>query len=88
MTDKEWKKLYKWAENYSDKVYLKGVLDVCYGIDVYINNQMIMQVDKYGDLKIHTHNKNINVDVNIADNRTAKQIKAIIKNLIEEVYYG
>lgn len=82
MTDKEWKKLYKWAENYSDKVYLKGALDVCYGIDVYINNQIIMQFNKYGDFKIHTHNKNINVDVNIADNRTAKQIKSIIKNLL------
>ena len=82
MTDKEWKKLYKWAENYSDKVYLKGALDVCDGIDVYINNQMIIQINKYGDFKIHTYNKNINVDVDIADNRTAKQIKSIIENLL------
>jgi hypothetical protein len=43
---------------------------------------MIMQINKYGDLKIHIYNKNINVDVNIADNRTYKQIKAIIKNLL------
>ncbi len=83
MTDKEFKELCEWAiKNYSDKVRLKGALGVYYGMDIYINNQVIMQVDEYGKLNIYTYNENASVEIRIVGNRTSAQIKSIIENLL------
>ena len=87
MTDKEWKELCDWAEKLDyDRIeveynkildertiYIKSV-DESY---LYGHNKVGLVINQDGSIS--------NGRVYIAENRTAKQIKAIIKNLVEEV---
>lgn len=82
MTDKEWKELCEWAKNHSDKICLMGVDGVCHQIGLYFNESENIEFNRYGDVRIKISNTNIFTSIDIVENRTPQQIKAIIENLL------
>ena len=79
MTDKEWKELCDWVKSLNTKH--------CF-IDKFNEEERILAGIYGGDyLEITKDGDIIEFDYGslVAENRTQKQIKAIIKNLVEEV---
>lgn len=78
MTNKEWKELCNWVKSLNTKH--------CF-IDEFNEEEVILAGIYGGDyLEITKNGEIIEFDYGslIAENRTQKQIKAIIKNLVEE----
>ena len=82
MTDKEWKELCEWVKNLkNDKVYVckRTENDIVKYMYITIVDAYTEPIDIYSEGEIYFAN---GYDCVIARNRTAKQIKAIIKNLL------
>lgn len=84
MTDKEWKEICDWVkslnsklcfiDNSDEEVILAGVGDN----SPYIFGGGYLEITKNGEVIAYDS------EILIVENRTQKQIKAIIKNLVEE----
>lgn len=79
MTDKEWKELCEWAE----KKYPENIItDKCYCIDMLLKDHNVLEFTKLGRIVIHKDIGDLSIRFNLEYNRTAKQIKTIIENLL------
>ena len=76
MTDKEWKELCEWAKSLKNKS-IKILFNTIYRDNDFEWDEII--IDYRGNI-----NQGDNM---IALNRTAKQIKELIKNIVDEVSY-
>ena len=85
MTDKEWKELCDWADKFSRKIILSGDDEYIYYIKIYIDKTTTIYINKHGGMKLYKHCEGSTSESVIIWNRTYKQIKAIIENLVEEV---
>jgi hypothetical protein len=79
MTDKEWLELCEWAEkNYPENI----ITDKCYVIDMLLSNHNMLEFNKSGRIDIYKNIGDLSIRFNLDCNRTAKQIKSIIENLL------
>lgn len=85
MTNKEWKELCDWAYEYSRKITLSGNTEECWAIDIYMDKNTNFFIEKQGRIRLHKYFCGTTVEIIIVENRSQKQIKAIIKNLVDEV---
>ena len=84
MTDKEWKELCEWADN-SRKITLSGDDEYVYYIEIFFDETTIIYVNKHGGIRLHKSYNGATSDSVIVWNRTYKQIKNIIANLVEDM---
>ncbi len=79
MTDKEFKELCEWAE----KKYPENIIsDRCFSIDMLLTNHNMLKFNKLGRIDMYKNIGDLSIRFNLEYNRTAKQMKAIIENLL------
>lgn len=85
MTDKEWKELCEWADKFSRKITLSGDDKYVYYIEIFLEKTTIIRVNSKGGIILHKSNTGSTSESVIIWNRTYKQIKNIIANLVEDM---
>lgn len=85
MTNKEWNELCEWADKFSRKITLSGDDEYIYYIKIYFDKTTMIYINKHGGMKLHKSCEGSTSESVIIWNRTFKQIKNIIANLVEDM---